>query len=96
MIVSDIVIEGELPQPIRESLVAWAGCVAGALREPDYLDKIRAAGLAEVEILSRDYVKISTSPQWELARAALVENGFSPDALDCTVVNARVRARRPA
>jgi arsenite methyltransferase len=43
MIVSDIVVERELPQPIRESLVAWAGCVAGALREPDYLDKIRAA-----------------------------------------------------
>ena len=31
MNVSDIVVDGELPQPIRDSLDAWAGCVAGAL-----------------------------------------------------------------
>jgi SAM-dependent methyltransferase len=52
--VSDVVIDGELPQAIRERLDAWAGCVAGALEESDYLDRIRAAGFEQVEVLSRD------------------------------------------
>jgi arsenite methyltransferase len=95
MIVSDIVIDGQLPQPIRDSLVAWAGCVAGALEEPDYLGKIRAAGFAEVEVLSRDYVKISQVPDWVLARTALAQANLSPDALDHVVVSASVKARKP-
>jgi hypothetical protein len=56
MSVSDIVVDGELPQAIRDRLDAWAGCVAGALDEADYLRKIRAAGFEAVEVLSRDYV----------------------------------------
>jgi hypothetical protein len=54
--VSDIVVNGELPPAIRNRLDAWAGCIAGALEESDYVGKIRAAGFEEVEILSRDYV----------------------------------------
>ena len=52
--VSDIVVDGDLPQSIRSQLDAWAGCVAGALDESVYLDKIRAAGFEQVEVLSRD------------------------------------------
>ena len=53
--VSDIVVDGELPPSIRERLDAWAGCIAGALDETVYLDKINAAGFERVEVLSRDY-----------------------------------------
>lgn len=53
--VSDIVVDGELPRSIRERLDAWAGCIAGALDESVYLDKIAAAGFKQVEVLSRDY-----------------------------------------
>jgi arsenite methyltransferase len=53
--VSDIVVDGELPRSIRERLDAWAGCIAGALDESVYLDKIGAAGFERVEVLSRDY-----------------------------------------
>jgi len=96
MVISDIVLDGELPPPIRESLAAWAGCVAGALQEPDYLGKIRAAGFADVQVLSREEVKISQVPDWQLARTALAQAGLPPDALDHTVINARVRAHKPA
>jgi SAM-dependent methyltransferase len=96
MVISDIVLHGELPPPIRESLAAWAGCVAGALQEPDYLGKIRAAGFADVQVLSREEVKISQVPDWQLARTALAQAGLPPDALDHTVINARVRAHKPA
>ena len=47
--VSDIVTHGELPASVRESLEQWAGCVAGALEEREYLEKIRAAGFVRLE-----------------------------------------------
>ena len=51
--VSDIVVDGQLPEAVRKSLDAWAGCVAGALEEGDYLDRIREAGFESVEVASR-------------------------------------------
>jgi SAM-dependent methyltransferase len=65
MNVSDIVVDGHLPQPIRDSLNAWAGCVAGALDESDYLSKIKAAGFEDVQVLSRDYSEIGEVSGWE-------------------------------
>ena len=53
MNISDIVVDGDLPQPVRDSLDAWAACVAGALDEADYLSKIQAAGFEDVQVLSR-------------------------------------------
>jgi len=96
MSVSDIVIHGELPQSIRDRLDAWAGCIAGALDESDYLSKIRAAGFEEVEVLSRDYVKIGETAGWEDVQALLNEAGLSPRDLDHTVASIKVKAHKPA
>jgi len=95
MIVSDIVTEGEIAQRIRQSLEAWAGCVAGALDVKDYLDKIRAAGFTQVEVLSRDVVLISQSAGWDESRAFLEEMGLAPDALDHSIISLKVRAYKP-
>jgi len=48
--ISDIVTHGELPAKVRESLEQWAGCVAGALDERVYLDKIRATGFVGLKV----------------------------------------------
>lgn len=56
--VSDIVSEGTLPDPIQRSAELYAGCVAGALEETDYLHKIASAGFADVEVLSRREIEI--------------------------------------
>jgi arsenite methyltransferase len=72
MSVSDIVIHGQLPQSIRNRLDAWAACVAGALEESDYLDRIRAAGFEEVEVLSRDYMTDSQVAEAGQAQLLLV------------------------
>jgi len=48
--VSDIVTHGELPEKVRGSLEQWAGCVAGALEEKVYLDKISAVGFVGVKV----------------------------------------------
>jgi len=59
MNLSDIVVDGDLPRLVRDSLDAWASCVAGALDEAEYLSKIRAAGFEDVEVLSRSYMETS-------------------------------------
>ena len=48
---SDIVTDGPLPQAIKDSLSAWAGCVAGALDVKDYIAMLEAAGFTKTELV---------------------------------------------
>jgi arsenite methyltransferase len=48
--VSDVVVRGEVPESIRRDMELWAGCIAGALEESDYLAKLSAAGFAGASI----------------------------------------------
>ncbi len=96
MSISDIVTYGELLQPIRDSLNAWASCIAGALDESDYLSKMRAAGFEGIEVLSREYAKVSEADGWEDLQALLSEAGLSPHDLDHKVASIKVKARKPA
>lgn len=52
--VSDMVVDGDLPGAIRAQLDVWAACIAGALDESVYLDKIRAAGFERVAVVGRE------------------------------------------
>ena len=47
---SDIVTDGPLPQEVKDSLSAWAGCVAGALDVKDYIADLEAAGFTNIEL----------------------------------------------
>ncbi|HEX6725701.1 MAG TPA: arsenite methyltransferase [Nitrospira sp.] len=50
--VSDIVVRGEMPQEIQRNIELWAGCVAGALEEQEYIAKLKRAGFERVSIES--------------------------------------------
>ncbi len=102
--ISDIVVDGDLPPAIRSRLDAWAGCIAGALDEGIYLDKIRAAGFAGVEVLSRDFAQAEAEQAMELlaseggqaageaeAAALLAEAGD----LGRKIASIKVRAYKP-
>ena len=52
ILISDLVTEGELPQDVRHSFEAWAGCIAGALEKQEYLDTIKKAGFRDITIVS--------------------------------------------
>jgi arsenite methyltransferase len=92
--VSDVVIRGEVPAEVRRSMELWVGCVAGALEETEYADKLRAAGFTDVEVDPWRVYDV------EDARAFLAEAGLDVDRI-ATEVNGRVasafiRARKPA
>ena len=62
MLISDIVTQGELPNEIRENLEMWATCIAGALDEKEYLQKIGNAGFKKVRIIGKsDFMETVSS-----------------------------------
>ena len=92
--VSDMVTDGPLPDAIKSSLSAWAGCVAGALDVKDYMAAIEAAGFEEVS-LTPVYFPEETV---EEAAAQLGEsvdlNAIPKDTLYKTVFSAKITARK--
>lgn len=56
--ISDIVIKGELPGTLKESAAMYAGCVAGALSEDEYLAIIKASGFKNVEVKKSKTIQI--------------------------------------
>lgn len=75
MVVSDIVLLKDLPMPIRESIEAYVGCVAGASKKEDYLAAIRGAGFEDVRIVK----EVSAGP-------ALVGSGEPKLVIDGRIV----------
>lgn len=51
LMVSDIVLLKGLPESVRQSINAYVGCIAGAMRKDMYLDAIRSAGFEDVSVL---------------------------------------------
>jgi arsenite methyltransferase len=87
LMVSDIVLLNELPDPIKKSVAAYIGCVAGAVKKDDYLRDIKAAGFKEVKIVDEtsfsnnftvtDPVIQALSNDFGIARADLKTLGSS-------------------
>lgn len=63
IMISDLVTEGQLPEEIKKSFDAWAGCIAGALEKNEYLDTIRKAGFQKIKIVSESSYDIDVSDQ---------------------------------
>jgi ubiquinone/menaquinone biosynthesis C-methylase UbiE len=55
--VSDIVWTKPAPEEIKDDMEQWAGCIAGALLESDYVGKIEAAGFVDVISTAAAYEK---------------------------------------
>jgi SAM-dependent methyltransferase len=91
--VSDIVTRGEIPAEIKRSLELWAGCVAGALDEQDYLSKLRAAGFVDASIEATRVYRVAD------ARETLAAGGVDVDRLaplvDGKFFSGFVRAVKP-
>ena len=106
--ISDVVVDGDLPPIIRSRLDAWAGCLAGALEESVYLNKIRAAGFKQVEVVSRETSTVDEATAWDdvqvivagedsqEAKGLLATAGLSPADLASRIASIKVIAHRPA
>lgn len=92
--VSDVVTRGTIAPQIRESVLLWVGCVAGALGEDEYRSKLSAAGFEQIDI---EPTRIYRA---EDARVFLSAEGVDVDAIapqvDGKFMSAFVRAVKPA
>ena len=91
--VSDVVVRGEVPDEVRQCMLLWVGCIAGALQEDDYRAKLIAAGFTDVDFEPTRIYNV------EDARVFLTEAGISVDGLASEVegkfLSAFIRATKP-
>jgi arsenite methyltransferase len=92
--VSDVVVRGNVLSEIRESVLLWVGCIAGALQDDEYVNKLAKVGFDKIAIEpTRIY-------QVEDARCFLSEKGVDVDAIASLVngkfMSAFIRAIKPA
>lgn len=98
LMVSDIVLKGELSDVIRESAAAYVGCISGALQEDNYLTLIREAGFEDVEVLESDTFPLDCINNDETALGIIDELNISRQELEellLAVESAKVRAIKP-
>jgi arsenite methyltransferase len=92
--VSDVVVRGEVPEAVRQSMLLWVGCIAGALEENEYVAKLARAGFTEVSIEPTRVYNV------EDARKFLSKSGVDVDTIAPLVhekfVSAFIRATKPA
>jgi arsenite methyltransferase len=81
--VSDVVVRGSIPESLRLNVELWIGCVAGALEESAYRDKLTAAGFETVEI-----------EPWRVYNVR--DMGIDADVPQDAFASAFIRARKPA
>ncbi|MFN2397184.1 MAG: arsenite methyltransferase [Gemmatimonadaceae bacterium] len=91
--VSDVVVRGKMPPALRQEMELWAGCVAGALEDREYVRLLSAAGFGDISIEptrvhgSKDLACVPGAEQ----RAS---NSSALDAIDGKVMSAFIRARK--
>ena len=92
--VSDVVTRGEMKPEIRQSVLLWVGCVAGALEENDYRSKLTSAGFGQIEIEPTRIYHVDD------AREFLSAEGIDVDSIAADVdgkfMSAFVRAVKPS
>jgi SAM-dependent methyltransferase len=91
--VSDVVTRGEILPEIRQSVLAWVGCIAGALEENDYRRKLAAAGFEQIDVEPTRVYRVND------AREFLSGQGTDVDAIapqvDEKFLSALIRAVKP-
>ncbi len=92
--VSDVVVRGEVPQEIRKSMELWVGCVAGALSDTEYQQKLAGAGFESIDFEATRVYKIEDAQEF-LRAAGIDAESIAPKVQD-KFISAFVRANKPS
>ncbi len=98
--VSDLTVEqDDLPPEILTQPAAWAGCVAGALAEHDFVRKLERAGFSGVDVLHREPLSIDDCALYPLFSdhvIRLMRQLITPEKHSAVAVSVVIRASLPA
>lgn len=94
--VSDVVVDGDLPDPVRKDMELYVGCVAGALERSEYIEKLRAAGFVEASIeATRRYEFSKLEGSWS-SKGIKGMSQEERESLDGKIFSGFVRALKPS
>jgi arsenite methyltransferase len=91
--VSDVVTRGAIPNEIRQKVLLWVGCIAGALDETEYKSKLKAAGFEQVDVEPTRVYKVDDAREF-LSSAGIDVDGIASQ-VDEKFMSAFVRAVKP-
>jgi SAM-dependent methyltransferase len=93
LVISDIVLDGHLPEGVKEDLLSYVGCVSGAETREDYFAKLEAAGLVVTEVLTdTDVVQVGDETAPEQVAKFAGRGGVSVEDLKGIVKSVTFRA----
>ena len=92
--VSDVVTRGAIPDEIRQKVLLWVGCIAGALEETEYRSKLKGAGFEQVEVEPTRVYKVDDAR--EFLSSAGIDVDVIASQVDEKFMSAFVRAVKPA
>ena len=91
--VSDVVTRGEMLPEIRQSVLLWVGCVAGAMEEDEYRSKLKSAGFEQIELEPTRVYRVEDAREF-LAGQGIDVDRIAPE-VDGKFLSAFVRAVKP-
>jgi SAM-dependent methyltransferase len=92
--VSDVVVRGDVPAEVKRNMELWVGCIAGALKDSDYAEKLGRAGFTEIEIEPTRVYNIEDARQF-LSGSGIDVDSIAPQ-VEGKFISAFVRAVKPA
>jgi arsenite methyltransferase len=96
IVVSDILLDGRLPERLEKDLLAYVGCVAGAMQREEYFALVGAAGLERAEVLRDvDYLATLVEAAPDEMRALEARTGVNREEVRGCVRSVTFRAFRP-
>jgi arsenite methyltransferase len=98
IMVSDIVLEKELPASIKKSISAYVGCLAGAILKSEYIEVIRKTGFENVRIEQEMIMPFKHAENDPTAKAIIEESGMSLEeirSLEKSILSISVYGKKP-
>jgi arsenite methyltransferase len=90
--VSDVITRAGLPQPVKESMALWTGCVAGALEEQEFIDLLHEVGFQDASIEpTRIYTRDDAAT---LLKGTGLDESLA-DGVEGRILSGFVRATKP-
>jgi ubiquinone/menaquinone biosynthesis C-methylase UbiE len=91
--VSDVVVRGAVPAAIKKNMELWIGCVAGALNDYEYVEKLAKAGFENIGIETTRVYSVDDAREF-LSGHGLDVNAVAKD-IDEKFISAFIRATKP-
>ncbi|MCU0848450.1 MAG: arsenite methyltransferase [Spirochaetes bacterium] len=97
IMISDVVLTGDLPESVAKSVSAYVGCIAGAVKKESYLQMIADAGFSDVQIIEENRIPAELWANDPIAEKIREETGMTRGAgksLFDSIASIKVYARK--